>query len=66
MTTRFIEEDGKRTFAVVPIDLYERMLDALDDVASSPPRLALINDNWTCSFNFRPRGIDLILWKALK
>ena len=32
MTTRFIEEDGERTFAVVPIDLYERMLDALDDV----------------------------------
>jgi len=31
MTTQFIEEDGKRKFAVIPIDLYERMLDALDD-----------------------------------
>ncbi|HET8729231.1 MAG TPA: helix-turn-helix transcriptional regulator [Alphaproteobacteria bacterium] len=32
MTTQFIEEDGKRKYAVIPVEVYERMLEDLEDL----------------------------------
>lgn len=32
MSAQFIEQDGRRAFAVVPIDEYERMLEALAEL----------------------------------
>ncbi len=29
---QFIEEDGKRKYAIIPIEIYEKMLDDLDDL----------------------------------